>query len=95
MANVVLAILIDKFLSTAKEIQAQEQREKEEKQAAKKKEKEKYQAEGKPEEVEDGEAVVHPASMYVSAINMELEKLHEVISGTMKDYLEELMGRVD
>merc|ERR1719217_1452586 len=36
MANVVLAILIDKFLSTAKEIQEAEKREKEEARQAKK-----------------------------------------------------------
>jgi hypothetical protein len=80
MANVVLAILIDKFLSTAKEIQDEEKREKEEKSMA---------AGGG----EDGS--IHAACTFSMSIRNEIEKLHGVIHGPMQSFIEDLMERVD
>eukprot|EP00746_Dinoflagellata_sp_MGD_P065134 gnl/MRDRNA2_/MRDRNA2_27145_c0_seq1.p1 gnl/MRDRNA2_/MRDRNA2_27145_c0~~gnl/MRDRNA2_/MRDRNA2_27145_c0_seq1.p1 ORF type:complete len:675 (-),score=131.08 gnl/MRDRNA2_/MRDRNA2_27145_c0_seq1:84-2108(-) len=79
MANVVLAILIDKFLSTAKEIQEQEKREKE---AAK--------MEGGEEDADE-----NPMLQFSTVINLELQKLQDVIKGPMEAFTQDLLARVD
>merc|ERR1719281_1412065 len=78
MANVVLAILIDKFLSTAKEIQEEERREKEEKAMA---------------DRQSGASADddYTMSRFSSEIERELEKMYEVINGPMSSFLEDLM----
>lgn len=93
MANVVLAILIDKFLSTAKEIQEAEKREKEEARQAKKDAGEenlfvKRDGEEMPSE-ED------PVKNFAEAINLELQKLYDVIDGPMQAFTKDLLERVD
>lgn len=81
MANVVLAILIDKFLSTAKEIQEEEKREKEEKACA---------AGGGADDDQ-----LNPVNGFASELRRELEKMHDVINGPMSEFMEDLLQRVD
>jgi hypothetical protein len=78
MANVVLAILIDKFLSTAKEIQEEEMKEKEEARLA--------------QNCGDNGAN-HPFYDFSMSIKIEMDKLHDILNGPMQSFIEDLAKR--
>jgi len=78
MANVVLAILIDKFLSTAKEIQEEEKKEKEQARLA-----QNCSEEGANNAVYD----------FSMSIKIEMDQLHDSLEGPMRSFMEDLAKR--